>query len=480
MAGALLARRGWRVLLVEHGGAGAGYEDQGWLLPRAPALVAAPRLWPAAEAALRGLGLLVDVQRALDHSTADLQILLPRARLDLWRDPARRAAELRREWPSDAERLEAALQDLARLFDAANPFLAGLPPLPPSSLRERWSLARRLRTAAAQPEALPLGEARPFAGLETHPLARGLAVAARFLAWLDGELPPLAAVRLQGSLIQGAHRLSGGWDGLAERFRRRLAEARGEILGGEGGPAIAEALDLQGRRVAAVRIAGSDDAYAARVFVLAADGAALRRLLPEAQRDGKAARALERLRVQREVVTVNWVLAPKALPPGLGDTALALPGDGAEDQALLLQVSPARRAPGKGEAPEGSTVLCAAGFLAAGSAADEAALKGWVGRARAGLSDLVPFLDRNLVCESLPLLAAGGRRSPGQVSHPLYGVTPPGPLGVTGLSTRSPWKNAVLAGREVVPGLGAEGEFHAGLRAADAAEHLLGKKARPR
>jgi phytoene dehydrogenase-like protein len=479
VAGALLARRGWRVLQVDHGAASAGYEDQGWLLPRGPALLPAPRIWPAAEAALRELGLLADVQRALEPSPADLQLLLPRARLDLSRDPARRAAELRREWPSEAGRLEAALDELSQLFDEAGPFLAALPPLPPSGLRERWALARQLRAEAARPGARPPGEARPFAGLEGHPLARALAVAARFLASLDGELPPLAAVRLQGALLRGTHRLAGGWEGLSERMRRRLADARGEVLGAEGSPAVAEALDVDGRRVTAVRIAGSQDAFAARVFVLAADSAAVRRLLPEAERDGRAARAADRLRVRREVVSVSWVLQPGALPPGLGDTALALPGAGGEEEAILLQTSPARRAPGKGEAPEGTAVLSAAGLLASG--AGEAALRDWAGRARASLADLVPFLDRHVVCESLPLLAAGGGpRGPAPDWHPLYQVEPPGPLGVTGLPTRTPWKNVLRAGREVLPGLGAEGEFHAGLQAADAAERLLGRKARPR
>jgi hypothetical protein len=34
----------------------------------------------------------------------------------------------------------------------------------------------------------------------------------------------------------------------------------------------------------------------------------------------------------------------------------------------------------------------------------------------------------------------------------------------------------VFAGREVIPGLGLEGEFHAGLQAAGVAQELLGKK----
>jgi len=44
---------------------------------------------------------------------------------------------------------------------------------------------------------------------------------------------------------------------------------------------------------------------------------------------------------------------------------------------------------------------------------------------------------------------------------------------------RSESAEPFLAGREVVPGLGIEGEFHAGLQAAAAAGRLLGAKGKP-
>lgn len=478
VAGALLARRGYRVVHVDHDGLGPSYEDQGWLLPWVPALLPSPRLFPAAEAALQELGLLADVQRGLEPSGPDLQLLLPRARLELARDPARRAAELRREWPADAERLEAALAGLAARFDGATPFLASRPPLPPAGLRERWDLGRALRATPPGAE----GEPGPFAGLESQPMVRGLSVLARFLGYLDGELPPLAAARLLGAATRGSHRIPGGVETLREMIRRKIAESRGELLGGEGGGAVAEALAFDDRRAAAVRVAGSKDDFAARVFLLATDAPAARRLLPEAEREGKRGRLLAGLRAERQLAAVNWVLSPQALPPGLGDTALVLPEGGDEDEAVFLQVSPARRAPGKGDRQEGVQVLCAAGFLpAAARDQGEAALAAWAARIRESLAGALPFFDQHILVESLPLLAAPReRRGSRLMPHPLYRVAAPGPLGITGLPTRSPWANVLFAGREVIPGLGIEGEFHAGLQAAAAAERLLGKAARPR
>jgi len=477
VAGALLARRGFRVLHVDHDGVGPSYADGGWLLPHAPAVLPGPRLFPAAESVLQELGLVTDVSRALEPSAPDLQLLLPRARFDLVRDPVRRAAELRREWPEQAEALGAALEELSRLFDAATPFFKAQPPLPASGLLQRWALSRALRAGGGT-------GGRAFGGLERHPLVEGLVVAARFLAYLDGDPAPLATVRLLGSLTRGTYRLPGGLASLRELVRRKIADSRGDLLGGEGGPAIAEGLELTGRHATAVRVVGSKDAYAARVFLLATDAPAVRRLLPEAERTTKRARLLDRLRPLHQVLTVNWVVRARGLPPGLGETALALPdlaGDG-QPPAILLQILPARRSgtpvPGEDEA----RVLCAASFVPAATrdmGSDHLLLL--ADRMKTALGEVLPFFAGHVLHQSLPALAtAAERRGSRLMPHPLYEVDLPQSLGVTGLASRSPWKNVVFAGREVVPGLGIEGEFHAGLQAAALAQRMLGKRDRPR
>ena len=145
VAGALLARRGFRVLYIDHDGAGTQYEDGGYLLPHAPALIPAPRLLPAAEIALNELGFTSDLGRALETSTPGLQLLFPRNRLDLHADPAARAVELRREWPADGDALDAALTALTHAFDGASPVLKALPPLPPDGFLERRELSKAVR-----------------------------------------------------------------------------------------------------------------------------------------------------------------------------------------------------------------------------------------------------------------------------------------------------------------------------------------------
>jgi phytoene dehydrogenase-like protein len=474
-AGALLARRGFRVLHVDHDGLGGQYVDGGWQLPYAPSLLTSPRLFPAGEAVLSELGLVADLGRQLEPCVPDLQVILPRARLDLVRDPAGRRAELEREWPGEGQRLEAALEEALRLFDAERAFLEALPPLPPLGLRQRWRLSRARRLSPSGGDGPPV----PLAELGDHPLAAALRSAYPFLAHLDGAPPRLGLIRTLGALLRGTHRLPGGEVGLREILRRRIAESRGDLLGGDAEPAIAESLEVERGRVVAVRVSGSDGVYTARAFVSATDTVALRRLVPGGGE--KLAAQLDRSRPSRRLLSVNWVVRAEGLPAALGPTALASGFDGLG--SVLLQVLPAvRAAKGRATEPAAAERVLTAGVVVPvrGREPDEEALGAQVGRLRETVVRFLPFFDRHVVHESVPLVAAdASRRGTRLLAHPLYAMAPGRLLGVTGLPTRSAVRNLFFAGREVVPGLGLEGELHAALQAADAAESWLGKKARP-
>ena len=58
---------------------------------------------------------------------------------------------------------------------------------------------------------------------------------------------------------------------------------------------------------------------------------------------------------------------------------------------------------------------------------------------------------------------------------PLFTLAADAWLGVAGVTTSSPWKRVLLASRQVLPGLGFEGEVLAAQRAAKVAEATLRK-----
>lgn len=486
VAGALLARRGFRVLHVAHDDPGFHYVDHGYVLPFGPAVVPSPRHLPSADAVLAELGLATDFSRALAPSDPDLQLLLPRHRVDLSREPALLRAELRREWPREAEALEAGFATLGTLFDFAGFFLRAVPPLPPDGFGERRAVSKAVKLAASAPGAPiePVGEARPFRAFADHELARSLNVAHRFLTYLDGDASALSLVRLLGGAFRGTNRLPGGLGTLREMVRRRIAESRGELRGGPGEPAVATGFELEGNKVVAVRLADSPDAHVARAFVVATDAARLVPLLPDGARDGKAAAWLRRVRPRRQLLSVNLVVKHAALPPALGENVLALRdaqgGDGL-DNAVFLQVLPARRDARKGagdrgaavEAVQDERVVCASAFVPAGEPL--AGLRPAAARIREAVADAIPFFERHLVVESAPVLVDPARAEL-PPTHPLYESDLAERLGIAALPVRGPWKNLFFAGREVIPGLGIEGEFYAGIQAAGHVAALLGRK----
>ncbi|HVO19212.1 MAG TPA: NAD(P)-binding protein [Anaeromyxobacter sp.] len=484
VAGALLARRGLRVLHVAHGDLGPGYADHGYALPWGPVAVPSPRHMPAAEAVLAELGLATDVSRALEPSDPDLQLLLPRHRVDVSRDPSVLSAELRREWPGEADTLAAGLSALSAHYDVAGFFLKAAPPLPPDGLGERLAVRKALKQALAAPHAPreAVGRRSPLAGLDEHELVRSLRAAARFLTYLDGPLSPLSEVRLLGGALRGTHRLAGGQGALRELIRRRIVEARGELKGGPGEAAVASAIELDDGRIAAVRLAGSPDAFVARAYVLAADAETILRLVPAEAASARAARTLGRIAPRRRLLSVNLVVNQAALPPALGENVLALRdpagGDGPEN-AVFLQILPARRDGKKapGDLVPNERVVCASAFIPAGASSREDLTAAAAG-IREAVADAVPFFERHLVAESTPILQAPPELQEGVrlLAQPLYETDLDSTLGITGLSVRAPWRNAFFAGREVLPGLGLEGEFFAGIQAAGHVAAALGRK----
>lgn len=484
VAGALLARRGLRVLHLSHGDLGQGYADNGYALPWGPVAVPSPRHMPAAEAVLAELGLTTDVSRALEPSNPDLQLLLPRHRVDVSRDPAVLRAELRREWPDQADALETALGVLFAHYDVAGFFLKAAPPLPPDGLGEKLAVRKALKLAQSAPNAPtePVGKRSPLADLEGHELVRSLRIAVRFLSYLDGPISPLSEIRLLGGALRGTHRLAAGQGALRELIRRRIVESRGELKGGPGEPAVVSSIEVGDGRIASVRLAGSPDVFVARAYVLAADAESIRKLLPSEAAASRSARILQQISPRRRLFSVNLVVKLAALPPALGENVLALrdpaAGDGI-DNAVFVQILPARRdgKKGPGELVTDERVVCASAFIpAAASSRDELAAA--AASIREAVAEAVPFFERHLVCESAPVLNAPPDLQEGVrlLSQPLYETGIDGALGVTGLPVRAPWKNAFFAGREVVPGLGLEGEFFAGIQAAGHVAAALGRK----
>ncbi|HWR96882.1 MAG TPA: hypothetical protein VN317_00515 [Candidatus Methanoperedens sp.] len=381
-AAALAARRGERVLLLEHAASG----------PPLPfgllnAVAGGPEHEPALTRFFQALGLapfgpLGDDRIHFHALSPPLQVCLPRHRVSVHADRTARAWELQREF-GDAQRALAPLvqqeEELrGRAERAAPPPGVPVAPLP---LRVLSGLSGLLRLQALEREAGRRGFAAYLDGcgiagdLRAAVTAQVLAVRRRpagALNWAEG----LRALRVAGG---GLYRNAAGQSGLLEGLRAVLL-----ARGGDARPLVAlEGLDVTRAGGVRLHLSAGGTVRAGRVVVDLPLAEGLR-LLP-----GESARALARKgieeREEHAYGLLEFTLAAGRRPDEMGDYLVIDPGgEGVPGAAVLLAVAAA------GDEGKGT---CAAEALAMfPGGADDAARA----RVLAAVRSVLPFFDESV------------------------------------------------------------------------------------
>jgi phytoene dehydrogenase-like protein len=469
LSAALLAKRGYRVLLVEHDGMGHGYEHGEFVLPYAPFVAQQLRTMPQVEEAFSELGLTTTIQRSLKSNVPDLQLILPKDRIDFPHDESRRASELARAFgEARAEQINALFKLAATQHEQTDAFFKERPDLPPNSFVESWALKKQIRRHPNLDARLPL------AG--DDPVARLLLGLAPFVTYLAAPRGPLPQTRTLSQVLKSSTRYPGSREGLRELLCKRLLDLGGDLLWRESAESsIVESLTFEGGKLVGVQILRSENVYRASYLIVSTDSAAVRRLIPDKKSQRKLIALLDLSVVKQFLFSVNWVVSADAIPKGMGDLLLFDTGD-LDLEPLLVQLHAPRRVGSKTE--DESTRVVTAGVFVPASARDlgEGYLKLLADRIGSHLERLMPFAKDHLLLSSAPYLDAGGVRGARLLPHPLYEIDAEDFLGITGLTQQTPLKNLFLASRETLPGLGLEGEFLAGIRVARLIQETMNKK----
>ncbi len=471
LAAALLAKRGLRVLVLDHDGLGEGYVDSGFVLPYGPALIPPLKSMPAAEQAFGELGMHTDLNRLVTTHDPEMQVLLPGHRFELVRDPTTRTRELSRDF-SDPAAADALWRSFAQSTELAEPFLRDDDAIfPAQSFMERWKLNRKLRNQPDLDKALAVTEP------EGHPLAAVARGLAPFLSHLHQEpLRGLALSRAFGLLTRGPQKVNAGREGLRLLLQKRIRELGGDVLGNQEKPAIVEELEVRGTRVSGVRLVGGEATYVGRIVISATDTGALRRLLPPQARKKRLAEQLDAVKLRRFLLAVNLVVDESQLPLGLANLGVLLPSKHADSLGLLVyEVTPTPKAGAKSGTASGPERTVCVGALMPAQARDlgDGHLELLAHQLRDAMLEVMPFAKPKLV--SVPMLAKGTTRGSRLSPHPIFEIDEPAQLGVSGLAPTTALKNLFLASREVLPGMGLEGELLTGLRLAGRVQGLLKK-----
>lgn len=461
LCGALLAKRGLRVLVLGQGEPDPDYLVDDYSLSRYPFPVAgASSSW--VERIIEGLGLRQAVRQRLLPREPSFQAVVSNQRFDVFADEARFQREVVREYPDVRRQAE----DLRRTLRQVNLELDGLlkRPLawPPETFVERQRFVRAL----AMQRYNRAGDGwHPLRTLpQDHPFAESLRLALPFLCDLaPGQLSDFATTRLTGHVFGLPGSLTGGWGWLQEALVERIRSHSGDVRLDER----AGQIDTANGAVRGVTLCRSGDDLGCGQLVLGTAVSDLLQLLSDRTPVLELFERVGEPRINGFRYTLNVVLRDKALSDAWRSD-LVLRRHPRDLQDLTLWVEPRR------VANKSHIVLCTTTVVPS-HVVEEASYTVATYRERIleALRSVLPFMDQDLLLVDSPHDGLPPSRYPGgvdlepaspwergpQTMKPMYDYPERRAMGACGLPARTPVKGLFLANSQVVPGLGLEGSF---------------------
>ncbi|MEM1415201.1 MAG: hypothetical protein AAGH15_09885 [Myxococcota bacterium] len=458
LSGALLAKRGFRVLVLGQGELPFRYAAGGRTWPRRPYTFLAAHS-PVARRVLSELTLLQLFRRRAAAMDPSFQVLLPRQRFDVTTEPAFLGRELEREFPAVKRALEDFHASVRRRMGELDRVMERDLVFPPETFLERRELARATAHLPADGDA-----SDPLAELALgHPFRQAVATPAAFASDLDpSELPVLGGLRGYGAWWLGSARLEGGYEWLESALVERITTANGEVRRRES----VESIEVRRGVVQGVTLSRAGERISCGHLVAAGSALGLRRLLPD--RGAALGELFERLgepTARRHRYVLHALVRAEAVPEGLARNAFLVgPEPSAETGRVRLELGP------MGETHEDVPVRRLTAEVLTTS---DHALGALRERLLARLEDAIPFLREHLLLVDSPHDGRGvddvrtgtelpvdepWSRGPSTMT-PLFAHPVRGALGVTGLPLRTPLKRLLLGGPHAAPGLGEEGAF---------------------
>ena len=456
IAGALLARRGFRVLLIGHEAEYAGFDAAGMPGSRAPGLLPPLDDAPAARV-FKELDFTALMRRRAPPTRTGFRVVLPGQQVDFSTDATTQEREVARAFGAAAGAVNAAIGRLGTLGRVVDPLLASAITLPPNGFWERREVGRFQSL-------LPRPGTDLYAPLHADHPVRAIAIAPATLTGsvVPHDIGPLAEARAFDLARQGVHLHEGGLAGLHDLLLGRL-----ETFGGDRRENLRPVQIVVRRgRVSGVRVQPRDETIGCEWLIWAGRAADLQRALgSNAPASGRRGPVTLPVAGYRHALTL-WA-DPKAMPEvaapitiAIGDPSRAL----LEDNAVLFTVGlPGWR--GSAQVPIWIECVVPANVVEPGPSylgALRVRLVHTLGRVFPGLKR-----DRITVASPYDGLAPDGpgtaagkpATQPTVLPPPVFGLAAPRSLDVMGVHHATGIGNLYLAARENLPGLGLEGEL---------------------
>lgn len=462
-AGALLARRGYRVLVVGQRVPFDRYRCYGFDFTRRPFLLTAAES-PVVRRVVDELTLGQLFQQAVTVPSPCYQVVLENARIDVYDDAGATEAEIRRERGGSVSRVREILISIGRLSSEVDKLLANDLVIPPESFFERREFARAevqypFRTARDPDLLSQIEGAEQVRDLLEAPL--------RFETAGGAPESPLVQCRQLGGWLFGCRRLAGGRDGLRKLLGDRIVGQGGDL---QAACSVNEIVLHRGR-VIGVRMSGGEEITGCQSVLTDLSPRELAPLVAPTTWSKRFRALVEDAPEPFLGYGVNLGVDPEVVPAGMAGTVFVSFGSGLGDRLLRVE-----RIPQTDPTKAALNVSCVVPRGEEGGIRSGALRDAILDRMRW----LMPFLDNHLRVVHSPYdgfgpldLTGSAEGEAPPIPHPeevpLWLVRPPvpgGALGVENMPHRTGIKGLILAGSQVVSGLGTEGELLAAWGAA--------------
>lgn len=462
LTGALLAKRGFRVLLLGQGELPPTYTAGTRVLPRRPSTFVASHS-PLAKRVMAELAIQQAVRRRAKATDPAFQVVLPSIRYEHALDDAALERERIREFPAVKRAIEGFQRRCERHAGDFDRIIERELVWPPETFFERRELARASAHQVFDRE----GEGPDLLAElpEQHPFRTVLSAVVRGAPDYD----PDHAVGLSVSRSYWAWCHAAGVEGGAAWLNEALIEKIRTYSGEVRMQESADHIVVRRGSVVGVRLAGSGDEIGCGFVAHARPVSSLLPLLPDRSRLSELFERLGEPTPRWFRYTLNVCVRAEGVPRGMARDLFLVRDPtrklGAENY-LRVEVGDPEK--------DGTRTLCIETLLPRRGAEE---VQGYVQSMRERVLDslrtLMPFVDRHVVFIDSPhdgrdpedvvenrMLPSTEPWTRGAATmEALYGFPVRGALGICGLPVRTPVRQLLLCNNQIVPGLGAEGAF---------------------
>lgn len=437
------------------------------------------------------LGLVPELRTRAESLAPAFQLITPRHRVDVGANREAQLEDLDREFPASAEVTRRFFTGLDAAYAEGGAMLAQHLPLATRSMVGRW--LRRLWSSRYRTLDGAFERDSRVAALDDAQLLRTLLLGPlSFVGHLDDAMPStLHAARLLAPIFRGILELHDDPGGLttllAEAAERSGVELRRQ--------AIVHELATRRRRITGLMLEGSRELVTADYFV-SNIAEPLAELLPARARPRAFLIEEQRAQATGSLFVVNIVVRREVIPKGMAKVAFIVNGrregrDGdPADAPLLVRRYAAVKVGAHSKltpSPAHEVLCCATPVRTAEVAHTPVRVAELRHQTLERLGRVVPFLtdfidDVSVVSDTaswdLEDNGSARRVDPWRLQPRFEGVARP-LFGVAIRPLRTHFRNLVHCGRDVLPGLGLEGEYATGLAAAQLLGQLAGKAWKP-